>query len=393
MNLSGLTILDLTRLLPGPFGTHLLADLGADVIKIEDPDLGDYARDLPPFTEDGVGAVYDGVNRGKRSVAIDLKAAEGKAVFFDLLEEADVVFEGFRPGVVERLGVDHETVREHDPDIVYCSLSGFGQTGPLADEVGHDLTYEGLSGVLDLTREDPESRPQIPGFPMADMAGGLFAAFSILGGLLSREWGEGGTFIDISLTEVLAGFGQPLVSQALSDDPPQPGATEFTGGFPWYDVYETADERYVTLAALEPQFWTAFCEMVGREDLVGVHGTEDGAEREALREELEELFGERTRDEWLDRVADVEATVGPMLSYDETLGHPQFEARGFLQDGETGHPRLGFPALINGDRPDTGGPSPRLGEDTLEVLSERGVDETRIRELEADGVLGIADDS
>ena len=400
MDLSELRILDLTRLLPGPYATQLLADLGAEVIKIEDPNLGDYARDLPPFTEAGVGAVYDAVNRGKRSVAIDLKTEEGREVCLELLDDADVIFEGFRPGVAARLGVDHESVREQQPDIIYCSLSGFGQTGPMADTVGHDLTYEGLSGILDLTRDDENARPQIPGFPMADMAGGLFAAFSILGALLSREWGSGsgerpggGEYLDISLSEVLASFGQVHVPQALGDDPPRPGETEFTGGFPWYEVYETADGGYVTLAALEPQFWRAFCEAVGRDDLIGLHGTEDEAELDALRIELEELFAGRSRDEWLEHLEGVEATVGPVLAYDEMLDHPQFEARGFLLGGEGGKqgaPRVGFPALVNGSRPTVSGHSPQLGEHTVEVLSARGFEEERIDELAADGVLGVS---
>lgn len=393
MDLSELTILDLTRLLPGPYATQLMADLGAEVIKVEDPNLGDYARDLPPFTEDGVGAVYDAVNRGKRSVAIDLKADAGRDVFLELLGDADVVFEGFRPGVAARLGVDHESVREHQSDIIYCSLSGFGQTGPISDTVGHDLTYEGLSGLLDLTRNDEHARPQIPGFPMADMAGGLFAAFSILGALLTRDDDSGGEYIDVSLTEVLASFGQVHVPQALGDDPPRPGETEFTGGFPWYDVYETADGKYVTLAALEPQFWRAFCEAVGREELISLHGTEDESELEALRVELEALFAERSRDEWLQHVEDVESTVGPVLSYEELLDHPQFDARGFLLDGEDGKrgaPRVGFPALVDGSRPTVSGHSPRLGEHTVEVLSEKGIDEERIDELAADGVLGVS---
>ncbi len=387
MDLSRVTVLDLTRLLPGPFATQLLADLGADVIKIEDPKTGDYARDLPPLTEDGIGTIFDAVNRGKRSVAIDLKTAAGQSVFYELLDDADVVFEGFRPGVTDRLGVDEATLRAYNPEVVYCSLSGFGQTGPLADTVGHDLTYEGYSGLLDLTREDGDSAPQIPGFPMADMAGGLVAAFSIVGGLLSRELGAGGEYIDVSLTEALSAFGQPVASDALGEDPPEPGSTEFTGALPWYDVYETADGGYVTLAALEPRFWTAFCEAVGREDLEAVHGTTDGAERAALRFELESLFASRSREEWVAQLEEVPATVGPVLSFDEALRHPHFVDRELVRGRDSGAPRLGFPALVDGIRPGVDAPSPDLGAHTREVLLEAGVDSDRVEKLLAEDVL------
>lgn len=392
MNLAGVRMLDLTRLLPGPFATQLLADLGADVVKIESPDTGDYARDLSPYTAEGVGAIFDAVNRGKRSVAIDLSTPDGQAVFRDLLADADVVIEGFRPGVAGRLGVDVETVHEHDSEIVYCSVSGFGQTGPLADSAGHDLTYAGYAGLLDMTRAGPDASPEIPGYPIADMAGGLFAAFAVVGALLSRELHGGGEYIDVSLTEVLTAFGQPLAYEALEGDPPTAGETELTGGLPWYAVYETADGEYLTLAALEPKFWKTFCETVDREDLESVHGTRDDAELAALRTELESIFAEQSREEWLGVFGSEDAMVGPVLSLEETLSHPHFAERGLVREPEgTDAPRIGFPALVGGDRPAATGSAPEQGGDTEAVLREAGIEGDRIRTLVEEGVLGIGE--
>src|SRR6056297_3088540 len=255
MRLDGIRVLDLSRLLPGPYATQLLADAGAEVIKIEDTDAGDYARVMPPYTDDGVGAIFDAINRGKRSVALDLKSDEGREAFLTLAESADVVFEQFRPGVVDRPGVDYESVRARNENVVYCSLSGFGQTGPHADRVGHDLNYVGMAGLLDMTRADEDSPPQIPGYPVGDMAGGLFAAFSIVGALLSRELGNtGGEYVDVAMTDVVASFSQSIAYDALAGEEPRPGETALTGDGPWYDIYECADGRYVTIAALEPKF-------------------------------------------------------------------------------------------------------------------------------------------
>ena len=350
MRLDGVRVLDLTRLLPGPYATQLLADLGADVVKVEDTGAGDYARHMPPTTERGVGAVFDAVNRGKRSVAVDLKDDDGREAFLELAAEADVVVESFRPGVVDRLGVGYDAVRERNPDVVYVSLTGYGQAGPLSDRAGHDLNYVGRAGLLDMTRESPETRPVPLGYQVADLSGGLFAAFAATSALLSRELGtndadgadgEGrGEYVDVSMTDVVLSFSHTVAPDAMAasgtDDPgPRPGETGLTGGYPWYDVYETAD-GYVTLAALEPQFWTAFCDAVGREDLAGYHMTEDPAERAALREELEALFAERTRDEWVQTFADVDACVDGVYTPTEAVADETFRERGALESSLEG---------------------------------------------------------
>ena len=386
MRLDDVRVLDLSRLLPGPYATQLLADLGADVIKVEDTDAGDYAREMPPFSSRGVGAIFDAVNRGKRSVGLDLKSESGRAAFYDLVVGADAVLEGFRPGVVDRLGVDDESLRAHNEELVYCSLSGYGQTGPYADRVGHDLNYVGLAGLLDMTREDESRTPQLPGYQVADLAGGLVAAFSIVGGLLSRELGGGGEYVDVAMTDVVASFSQPIATEVLSGGDPRPGETPLTGAYPWYDVYETADRRYVTLGALEPTFWRAFCTEAGREDLIGVHGTTDPAEREALRAELDALFAGRTREEWVERLG-AETATAPVLTPAEALDHPVIADR-LVSRPDDAPARVGFPAC--GPRlPDDPDESiPERGEHTEEVLREVGYDDATFERLREEGAIG-----
>jgi len=212
--LDGVRVVDLTRLLPGPYATQLLADLGADVVKVESPE-GDYARYATPRL-DGEGGIFSMVNRGKRSVALDLKDDDGLDAFYALLDEdgwdADAVVEGFRPGVADRLGIGYEDARERNEDIVYCSLSGYGQEGGASDEAGHDLNYAAYAGLLDMTRAGgADDEPAMPGFPVGDMAGGVFAALSVVSALLGRERGAGGEYIDASMAESLLSFSQAVV--------------------------------------------------------------------------------------------------------------------------------------------------------------------------------------
>jgi crotonobetainyl-CoA:carnitine CoA-transferase CaiB-like acyl-CoA transferase len=388
MRLDGVRVLDLSRLLPGPYATQLLCDLGADVVKIEAPETGDYARHQPPLTDRGQGRLFEAVNRGKRSVGVDLKRARGRELFYRLAEDADVVFEQFRPGVAGRLGIDYEAVRERNPDVVYCSLSGYGQTGPYADRVGHDLNYVGVGGLLDMTRESPDEAPRIPGYPIADMAGGLFAAFTIVGALASRALGNSeGEYIDVAMTDVVVSLSQAVTADALAGEDPRPGDTPLSGGLPWYDVYEAADGRSLTLAALEPRFWAAFCEAVDRPDLRAVHGTDDPAELTALREELAALFAARARDDWLDQLADTEAMVGPVHTPRELLEDPQIDARGLVERPDDGAPRIGFPARFSGGRAAADGPAPALGEHTDELLGAIGLDDSALEDLREAGVV------
>ena len=388
MRLDGCRVLDLTRLLPGPYATQLLADAGAGVIKVENTDRGDYAREIPPYSERGVGALFDAVNRGKRSVAIDLKSEAGREAFYSLVAGCDVLIEGFRPGVAERLEIDYGTLTEHNAEIVYCSLTGFGRTGPDAKRVGHDLNYVGRAGLLDMTRNGDSEAPRIPGYPIADMAGGLFAAFAVLGALCSRELGNtGGEHVDVSMTDVVLSFSQPVSSGIVAGGDTHGAESSLTGGLPWYDVYETADGRYVTLAALEAKFWEAFCEAVGREDLIEVHGSDDPDVRAALREELTQVFAARTRAEWEEELGDVPAMVGPVNTPREALSDPQIEARETVARPTEAPPRVGFPARSTAEPTASDESVPDRGEQTESVLREHGFDESDMDDLRASGAI------
>ncbi len=377
MRLTDVTVLDLTRLLPGPYATQQLADLGADVIKVERPGTGDEARAMA--AGDGPD-VLSAVNRGKRSVTLDFKDDRAREAFSHLAADADVVVESFRPGVADRLGVGYEDVRTVAPEVVYCSLSGFGATGPNRDRAGHDLNYVGMAGLLDMTRAERGGRPAIPGFPIADVAGGLFAAFAIVSALLDRELGEGGgEHLDVGLTDVVVGLSGAIATQAFDGEDPHGRETTLTGEFPCYDVYETDDDRYVTFAALEPEFWANFCSAVDRPDLLDRQYAADLAEREAVREALAEVFRERTREEWEDFLGGEDAMVAPVYSLAEALESDQVRERGLVVDGED--PRVGFPARLSGGLPDGEEAIPELGEHTGEVLRERGIDEGTITEL------------
>ncbi|MFB6344768.1 MAG: CaiB/BaiF CoA transferase family protein [bacterium] len=377
--LDGVRVLDLSRLLPGPFATQILADNGADVIKIEEPEVGDYARYMEPYVDD-VGLIFSAVNRGKRSLTLDLTTDDGRAIFLDLVEDADVVLEGFSPGTVDELGIDWITLADHNPDLVYCALSGYGQSGVYRNRPGHDLNYAGYTGLLDMTRSEPDGKPAIPGFPMADMSGGLTAAQEIVTALLGRELGNtGGTYLDLSLTESLLSFSQVITSEALAGESPRAGETFLTGQYPCYGIYEAKDGKYVTLSALEPKFWTQFCERVNRTDLESFHLSEDPEDRQTLREELQDLFRRRTRDEWEREFGDSGVMVGSVLEPQEVVDNEHFRER---DDFNTGEFRV---SIRTGAREEQDWPE--KGEHNRQILSNLNYDEEQINSFETRGVL------
>ncbi|WP_254525735.1 CaiB/BaiF CoA transferase family protein [Natrinema caseinilyticum] len=388
MELDGIRIVDLTRLLPGPYATQLLADMGAEVIKVEDPNVGDYARFTEPMAPNDVGAVFSAVNRGKKSVTIDLKDDAGLEAFYELIADADAVIEQFRPGVAERLEVGYESVREHNPDVVYCSLSGYGQDGPYRNRVGHDLNYASVAGLVDMTREDEDEKPAIPGYPIGDMAGGTFAALSVVSSLLSRALGnEAGNYVDVSMTEAVLSFSQAVAPLALYGGDPRPGETELTGTYPCYDVYRTADDRFVSIAALEPKFWEILCTELDREELIENHRAEDEATRAAVRETLAETFRSKTQSEWEDELGETDAMFAPVRTPREAVNDPQIRSREIVTDADGPMPRIGFPAASRHGLAGSGDDVPEMGEHTAEVLEAVGVDEDAIDELRARDVV------
>ncbi|HEX9049025.1 MAG TPA: CaiB/BaiF CoA-transferase family protein [Anaeromyxobacter sp.] len=386
--LAGVRVLDLTRLLPGPFATWILADLGADVVKVEDPRGGDWLRSLPPLRGEQSDA-YHALNRGKRSLALDLRDPAGAAALRRLAARADAVVESFRPGVMDRLGVGLEALRAANPRVVLCSISGYGQDGPYAARAGHDLDYCAFAGVL--AANGPPERPLPLGVQVADVAGGAWPAVAgMLAAILrARATGEGG-HVDVSMTE--GALAMLALMSGIAEGRQGPvvrGAELLNGGAACYGVYRTRDGRFVALGALEPKFFEAFCAAVGRPELAARQLEGEGA---GPRAELEAIFAARTRDEWEAFAAEHDACLAPVLEGDEPRDDPQLRARGAFVDVPA--PREGrsiraiaSPVRLRGE-PAALRPAPALGEHGDEILREAGFSAGEIASLRAAGALG-----
>jgi alpha-methylacyl-CoA racemase len=368
--LSGIRILDLSRLLPGPYLTQLLADLGAEVIKIETPGIGDYARFAPP--EMGLGGLFEAVNQAKKSVALNYRNPDGRKVLLKLAASADVLLEGFKPGSVKKWGIDYEAVREMKPDIVYCSLSGYGQAGPYRDRPGHDLNYLALSGALQLNARQGES-PIPYSLPAADLSGSMLAAIAILGALIGRAGSGQGAYLDMALFDGVMSWMGPLAGGAFSQGlEVTPGSHPFMGGRPYYSVYKTSDGNYLSLAAIEPTFWSNFCMVANRPDLIGRQFDNK------IGSDLEAIFLGRTRTEWLKAFEQTDVCVEPVNSFDEMLVDPQVQARGFFRQ-ENGRAQGLDSPFVFARRESTG--APKLGEHTRVILREIGIEDAQIEDL------------
>jgi crotonobetainyl-CoA:carnitine CoA-transferase CaiB-like acyl-CoA transferase len=383
--LQGVRVLDLTRLLPGPVATLHLADMGADVIKIEDHGDGDYARTMGEGAED-VSHFYRSVNRNKRGLRLDLKQAEGRAVFLRLARDADVIVESFRPGVTDKLGIGFEAVRAVNPKTVYCAISGYGQTGPLAMAAGHDLNYIGLSGVLEQIGVDG-GQPAIPNLQIGDLLGGaLSGAMGILAALFDAQRCGKGRFVDVAMSDaVLAHHLFPLFALQSATGLAERGADRLNGGDAGYGVYVTADNRYMAVAPLEEKFWQRFCDALGRADWKQHHGAR-GAAASQLRRALDALFVSQTQAYWTACFARVDCCVTPVLNVAEALTHPQFVARGMAitVDGMTQYapPVKLSEWVFSVDRL---APSP--GEHSVEILHEAGFTDADIADLQQTAVI------
>jgi crotonobetainyl-CoA:carnitine CoA-transferase CaiB-like acyl-CoA transferase len=388
--LEGLRVLDLTRLLPGGYATLILADLGADVVKIEEPGKGDYIRWTPPLVgEFSTGHVA--LNRNKRSATLNLKAPEGRDLFLQLADDADVVVESFRPGVLDRLGVGWAALSERNPRLVYCAISGYGQNGPRSQVAGHDANYIGYAGVLGITGEEGR-RPVLPGVQVGDLAGGGMAAvIAILAALNARERTGRGDFCDVSMMD--GAFSWLTIhagSFVASGNEPERERMYLSGAFPCYRVYPAAD-GWLSVGALEPQFWAALCDAIERPDLVD-DAFASGQRRNEVIESLEGLFAQRTRAEWMQHFAGRDVCVGPVNGFGEALEDEQLRARDMVVEAEIpdvgAWKHIGNPIKLESD---TGAlvrrPPPKMGEHTDEVLAGAGLSEERIGELRAAGVV------
>jgi len=387
--LEGIRILDLSRMLPGPYCSMMLADLGAEVIKIEEPTIGDPTRRSPPII-DGQSAPFAQVNRNKKSIAIDLKKSEGRDIFLKLASRADCVLEQFRPGVVDRLGINYETVSEVNPRIVYCSLTGFGQDGPHRERSGHDLNYLALSGVLGLTTDD-RGKPVIPGVQVADLAGGMIAGFAILAALLAREKTGSGQYVDVSMFDVmLSMLPIPAAHHFAGKTIPVGGKYVLSGAYPFYNVYQTSDGKFMTLGALEPKFWANFCKKIERDELIA-RQFDAGENRENLFEEVRNVFKSRTQSEWIELVREADCCCEPVLSMAEAFEHAQTRAREMIRQGPSITEQLGFSYKLSDTPPRETSRAPALGEHTAELLAEAGISKDEIIRLKEAGIITMRD--
>lgn len=382
--LSGIKVLDLSRLLPGPFCSMVLADFGAEVIKVEDTDMGDYMRDMP-----GLGGSFNSLNRNKKSLALNLKDEAGREVFYRLAKVADVVLEGFRPGVTARLGIDYLSLKVLNPRLVYCSLTGYGQSGPRAARAGHDINYMALAGALDITGE-AGGHPVAPGVQVADIGGGaMWAVTGILLALAARDRTGEGQYVDVAMLDGVISW-LPLAAATLyaTGIPPRRGAGVLTGGYACYRVYQTGDGRYLSLGALEPKFWAAFCRRLGRADLIEDQFAPSPRQQEVISE-VEGILTSRTRQEWVEFFDGLDICLEPVLDLAEALAEPHAQAREMLLRDPAGGemPLLAVPVKLSATPAAVTSPAPKWGQDTVEVLAAAGYSDGEIAELELAGVI------
>ena len=392
--LEGIRVLDLSRLLPGGFCTGLLADFGADVLKVEDTGLGDYVRWAPPRYEGAEAsagsALFLALNRNKRSIRLNLKSDEGREVLLRLARESDVLVEGFRPGVMDRLGVGYERLREENPGLVYCAITGYGQDGPYRDRSGHDMNYLGLVGLLGLTGERDGPPVQSAG-QIADLGGGaLMAAVGILVALRERERSGEGQLVDVSMADGALSWLTMVAARMLAEEvAPRRGGLELAGGLVCYRPYRCAD-GWVTLGALEPKFWQAFCRGVGREDLIARQLDRSGSD---TQREVEAIFAGRTRDEWTAFAGEHDCCLEPVLDLDEALDSELVRAREMVVEiDQPGAERpvrlLGVPVKLSRTPGDPRrAPGPALGQDTQAVLAALGYAAEEIAALVESGAV------
>jgi alpha-methylacyl-CoA racemase len=370
--LQGFRILDLSRLLPGPYATQILTDLGADVIKIERPPEGDYAREMAPFVEvrDAhghlrIGAMFAQLNRGKRSVALDFDDPRGRDALLALARNADVLVESFRPGTLARRGLGFEPLRQANPRLIYCSLSGYGQHGPYRGRAGHDLNYVARAGILKLNGATAGA-PVPPPVQIADLSGGMMCTLEILAAIIERERTGTGRYLDVSLFAAALSWMKTVVGafqQATGNDPER-GELPFAGAYPCYNVYETADGEHVVLGALEHRFWDNFCRLTDRPDLL------QRQYEAAARDEVAAVIRHKSQAQWLALAEQSEVCLDPLLSVSEALAQPQARA-----------------SVPNGIETRS---APRLGEHTIELLEEAGIAPTELAELENAGIIARA---
>lgn len=388
MKLSGLKVLDLSRFLPGPYLTMTMADHGAEVIKIEDTRHGDATRHIGP-QEGGLSVYYRNTNRGKRSLALDLKSDEGRELFLRLAESADVIVETFRPGVVDRLGIGYEAVKARAPKLVYCSISAFGQTGPYRDRPAHDLSVNALAGILSLSVSD-DGRPNMPCMPPSDLGGSLMAFVGILMALLRRHETGQGDYVDLGMYDAALSWTPHVIGKVFGDGQAPDPATERTqGGSAFYSVYRTRDDRWISLGGGEIKFVENFLNAMDRADLIPLGKAPAGPAQAPLRAYLTDTFLTCTQAEWVDWFEGRDICFAPVLDMKEAFDVPHLAARDMLLRDGDGNSHLGVPIKFAEEPGEPRLNAPALGADGRAILDELGYSEAEITALAGAGTVNL----
>jgi crotonobetainyl-CoA:carnitine CoA-transferase CaiB-like acyl-CoA transferase len=386
--LSQLRILDFSTLLPGPYATMLLADMGADVIRVESPTRPDLLRVSPPMLDERSFA-HLSINRNKRSIALNLKSAKAQGIIHKLLQSYDVVVEQFRPGVMARLGLDYGVLKAINPQLIYCSITGYGQTGPNKDKAGHDINYLALSGLASYSGK-ADTGPVLSGTQIADLAGGSHhAVMAILAAVIKRQQDGMGSYIDISMLDCAFAMNGMFGAAALgTGEDPQLGAEILNGGI-FYDYYVTSDGQHLSVGGLEPQFAQRFFTLLEHPQWLAQCMAPAG-QQEKLKQDLADLFASRPLQHWLDLFAGTDVCVEPVLSVHQAAQHPQLKARNMVYNNKTEDGQL-IPQIRSPLSPVDETPSAkvgsRLGQDSIDILKQAGVDDSEISVLLTDGDL------
>jgi len=367
--LKGIRVLDLTRLYPGPYCTLFLSDYGAEVIKVEDKKAGDYLRHMSSDIQD-MGARFVALNRGKKSITLNLKDNQEYQQFLELVRTADVLIEGFRPGVMKRLKLDYENLKDINKGLIYCSLTGFGQTGPYAQMAGHDLNYTSLSGLAKY-QSDRDGNPVVPGFQVADLAGGSMMAISaILLALFHRERTGKGQYIDVSMLDGTLSLMPSLIPDSFTGKEHIPGAERLTGGLACYNLYETKDNKWMSVACLERKFWEEFCTILDHEHWIDLH-LKPVQVQEKLKKNLQKLFKQEDQFFWVEKFSNSDCCVSPVHGLGDVMNDPHIQSRNLIQqvniDGETYH-SIRKPVIMSEDRYVSKAEAPKRGENNDEYF-------------------------